>query len=222
MQNTQVKAPEDRKRLYKQDSSALESSKDPMIQLVLLVDSEARAVRKIIETQDEIKRQAYGDIASARFAVQGSSTYPDATFTLRLAFGEAKGYDEGGQRVPFQTLLSGLYERAAEHEQRPPFNIPPLWEERKNRIDPETPYNFVSTADIIGGNSGSPVINRKGEVVGLIFDGNIYSLVLDFAYTDEKARAISVHSKAITEALEKVYGATDLAAEILGKNRLGH
>src|SRR5690606_30302220 len=134
----------------------------------------------------------------------GSGTYPDATFTLRLAFGEAKGYEESGRQIPFQTTFAGLYERASARKFQPPFDLPARWLDRKEALDLDTPYNFVCTADIIGGNSGSPVLNRKGEFVGIIFDGNIYSLVLDFIYTDEKARAVSVHSRSIVEALRKI------------------
>src|SRR5262249_26176054 len=152
---------------------------------------------KVIEAQDEVKRQAYAQIASAKFAVEGTSTYPDATFTLRLAFGVVKGYEENGKKIPFETTFAGLYERSKEHDNRSPFDLPPRWVERKDRIDLKTPFNFVCTADIIGGNSGSPVINKDAEVVGLIFDGNIQSLVLDFIFTEERARAVSVHSQAI-------------------------
>jgi hypothetical protein len=170
-----------------------------------------------LEAQDEIKRQAYGEIAAAKFDVQGANTYPDATFTLRLAFGQAKGYEEDGKQIPYQSVFSGLYERAKEHNNQPPFDLPPRWAERKDKLDLNTPFNFVTTADIIGGNSGSPTINKNGEVIGLIFDGNIYSLVLDFAYTDVKARAVSVHTRAITEALRKVYDAPELVKELVGK-----
>jgi hypothetical protein len=213
---TKVKSIEVRKQLYKEEPDFFRKSDDAMIQLALLIDSPARAVRKIIEAQDEIKRQAYGEIATAKFAIQGSSSYPDATFTLRLAFGQAKGYEEDGKQIPFQTTFAGLYDRAAEHKNQPPFDLPPRWVHRKNSLDMSTPYNFVSTADIIGGNSGSPTLNKNGEFVGIIFDGNIYSLVLDFAYTETKARALSVHSKSITEALLRVYEAPELVSELLG------
>jgi hypothetical protein len=188
-----------------------------MVKLVLLIDEEARALRKTIEAQDENKRQAYGEIAAAKFAVEGANTYPDATFTLRLAFGQARGYEEDGKQIPYQTVFAGLYERAAEHNNLPPFDLPPKWVERKEKLDLNTPFNFVTTADIIGGNSGSPTINKNGEVVGLIFDGNIYSLVLDFAYTDVKARALSVHTRSITESLRKVYDAPALVKELTGE-----
>ena len=124
------------------------------------------------------------------------------------------GYEENGKKVPAFTTFAGLYERSTEQKNKPPFDLPELWQKRKDKIDLKTPYNFVSTADIIGGNSGSPVINKEGEVVGLIFDGSIQSLVLDFAYSDKEARAVSVCSQAITEALLKVYDAPKLANEL--------
>jgi len=206
-----------RKKLYKGGASAVEAAMDPMIDLARLIDAAARAVRKIIETQNEAKQQAHGQISRARFAIEGTSGYPDATFTLRLAYGAVKGYDEDGKQIPFQTTFAGLYERAGEHHNKPPFDLPPRWIERKRRLDLNTPFNFVSTADIIGGNSGSPVINLNAELVGIIFDGNIHSLVLDFLFTEEKARAVSVHSQGIVEALRKVYDARDLADELTGK-----
>ena len=149
--------------------------------------------------------------------MEGTNAYPDATFTLRLAFGTVKGYQENGKGVPFETTFAGLYERSAEHHDKAPFNLPPRWVEHKDKLNLGTPLNFVCTADIIGGNSGSPVVNREGEVVGLIFDGNIQSLVLDFIYTDEQARAVAVASQGIVEALRKVYDANDLADELTGK-----
>jgi len=208
-----------RKRLYAGTPADVEAAHDPMIELVTLIDSDARAVRKIFEAKDEIKRQAHAKIAQARFALEKTGSYPDATFTLRLAFGAVKGYEENGCAIPFQTTFVGLYERAAAHHYMPPFDLPQRWINRKGKLNLNTPFNFVSTADIIGGNSGSPVINRRGEFVGIIFDGNIQSLVLDFAYTDVQARAVSVNSQAIIEALRKVYDAGKLADEIIGKKR---
>ena len=207
-----------RRKLYAGTAADVKGANDPMIELAGMVDSDARAVRKIIETQDEIKRQAYAGIARARFALEKTGSYPDATFTLRLAFGTVTGYEENGQAIPFQTTFAGLYERAASHYYKPPFDLPRLWLDRKSKLNLNTPFNFVSTADIIGGNSGSPVVNRRGEFVGIIFDGNIQSLVLDFAYTDVQARAVSVNSQAIVEALRKVYKAGALADELVGKN----
>ncbi len=169
---------------------------------------------------DEPKRQAHAALAKAQFAMDGDKVYPDATFTLRLAFGTVKGYKEDGKDVPAFTTFDGLYERSARSRAtRAPFELPKRWVERKDKLDLKTPFNFVCTADIIGGNSGSPVVNRNGEVVGLIFDGNIQSLVLDFIYDDTIARAVSVDSRAIVEALRKVYDANDLADELTGKGK---
>ena len=209
-----------RRKLYSGTIADVQAAHDPMIELARLVDPNARNVRKIIETQNEIKQQAHAKIAQARFALEKTRPYPDATFTLRLSFGTAIGYEENGQMIPFQTTFAGLYKRAAEHLYKPPFDLPQRWINRKNKLNLNTPLNFVSTADIIGGNSGSPVVNRQGEFVGIIFDGNIQSLTLDFAYTDVQARAISVNSQAIIEALQKVYGAAKLADEITSRRRL--
>ncbi len=211
---TKVKDVSFRKKLYEGGAAAVDAANDPMIELARLVDPEARAVRKIIETQSEAKQQAHAQIAKARFAIEGTSRYPDATFTLRLAYGQVKGYEEGGKHVPAHTMIAGLYERAAEQQYRPPFDLPKLWLDRKRRLDLKTPFNFVSTADIIGGNSGSPTIDRNGELVGIIFDGNIQSLVLDFVYTDAQARALSVDSRGIIESLRKVYDAKRVVSEL--------
>ena len=203
-----------RRKLYQGGAAAVNAARDPMIDLARLVDSEARSLRKVMEAQGEAKKQAQAKIAAARFALEGTSRYPDATFTLRLAFGTVRGYEESGQHVPGHTTFTGLYERAAEQEYRPPFDLPKIWLDRKPGLELKTPFNFVSTADIIGGNSGSPVIDRQGELVGIIFDGNLQSLVLDFVYTDEQARAVSVDARGIIEALRKVYEAKQLANEL--------
>jgi hypothetical protein len=183
------------------------------------VDGEARELRKSVEAQDEIKQQAQAAIAKARFALEGTSRYPDATFTLRLAFGPVKGYEENGQKVAPFTTLAGLYERSAAMKNREPFDLPPRWVKKKSSLDLSTPYNFITTADIIGGNSGSPVVNRAGEFVGIIFDGNLPSLVLDFAYEDTQARALSVDARAIIEALNEVYGAKNVVRELKSGRR---
>jgi hypothetical protein len=207
-----------RKKLYEGGRKAVDASNDPMIALARLIDPAARAVRKTMETEvEEVSRQAYAQIARAKYAIEGASTYPDATFTLRLAFGVVRGYEQNSEQIPFETTFGGLYLRAKEHQNHPPFDLPPRWVERKDKLDLNTPYNFVNTADIIGGNSGSPVINRNAEVVGLIFDGNIQSLVLDFMYTEKQARAVAVHSRGIVEALRKVYDAGALADELTNK-----
>jgi hypothetical protein len=208
-----------RKRLYEGGASAVSAANDPMIELARIVDADARALRKVSEEQDEAKQQAHAAIARARNALPGNTGYPDATFTLRLAFGTVKGYEEDGKPVPALTTYAGLYGRAKEMKNQPPFDLPPLWVKRKSRLDLKTPFNFVSTDDIIGGNSGSPVVNRAGEFVGIIFDGNLQSLPWDYVYSDKQGRAISVHSAAILEALDKVFGAKELARELLNGRR---
>ncbi len=203
-----------RKSLYEKGASAVKAAGDPMIKLARLVDEEARAVRKVIEAQGEAKQQAHAQIAKLRFAAGGPNRYPDATFTLRLAFGTVSGYEEMGRSIAPHTIYAGLYERAAEHENTPPFHLPDIWQEHRGRLNLQTPLNFVSTVDIIGGNSGSPVLDRKGELVGIIFDGNIYSLVWDFVYTTERARAVSVDARGILEGLRGVYQADWLVREL--------
>jgi hypothetical protein len=208
-----------RRQFYQGGQLAIDPAKDSMIELARLVDPEARAVRKVVEAQREATRQAHAQIGKARYALEGASKYPDATGTLRLAFGVVKGYEEEGRQVPFETTFAGLYARATGQNYRPPFDLPPRWLARRKKLKLETPLNFVCTADIIGGNSGSPVVNRQGQFVGIIFDGNIQSLTEDFLYTEEQSRALAVHSSAIIEALEKVYDARPLADELLGKRQ---
>jgi len=205
-----------RKKLYEGGKEAVDAAKDPMIELARIIDKPARDVRKAVEAQSEIKQQAYAQIAKAKVAIEGTNNYPDATFSPRLAFGVVKGYEENGKHVPFETTFAGLYERSKNNNNKSPFDLPERWEKCKDKLDLKTPFNFVCTADIIGGNSGSPVVNRKGEFVGIIFDGNIQSLVLDFVYTEDQARALAVHSRGIIEALRKVYDAGPLADEITG------
>ncbi len=215
--NSKVKDVTVRKQLLTGGQAAIDASPDPMIELARLVDEPAREARKVYEAQDEIKQQAYADIAKVRFAIEGTSNYPDATFTLRLSYGPVKGYEENGKQIPALTTVAGLYERGAEHKNQGPFEIPNRWLDRKSKLNPHTPFNFVSTADIIGGNSGSPVVNKNNEFVGIIFDGNIQSLVLDCIYTEKRARAVSVDSAIISEAIRKVYDAGPLMDEIEGK-----
>lgn len=217
---SKLKDVNERKRLYKEGTKAITASKDPILLLALAVDAESRKIRKRMELEvEEPKRQAYAEIAKVKFALEGTSTYPDATFTLRLAFGTVKGYEENGKKVPAETYYSGLYERSTEHMNKSPFDLPQRWIDKKGKLDMKVPLNFVCTADIIGGNSGSPVVNKDAEVIGLIFDGNIQSLVLDFAFTEEQGRAVSVHSQGMIEALRKVYEATNVADELEGKSK---
>ena len=205
-----------RKNLYTKGAAALQAAHDPMIDLARLVDTPARDARKIHDAQEEIKKQAYSEIAKARFTIEGTGSYPDATFTLRLSYGTVRGYEQDGKQVPAFTHFAGLYQRSAEHDNKPPFDLPQRWIDKKSNLNLSTKFNFVYDADIIGGNSGSPVVNKANEFVGIIFDGNIQSLVLDCIFTDKQARAVSVDSAAITEALRKVYDAGALADELEG------
>ena len=216
---TQVRDVAFRKKLYEGRAAAVAAAKDPLIEVARIIDTEARNLRKIMETQEEIKQQAQAIIGKARFAVEGTNTYPDATFTLRLSYGPVAGYEENGVKVPAMTTFGGLYARSAEQDNKPPFDLPPRWVAKKSALDLSVPYNFVSTADIIGGNSGSPIINKAGEFVGIIFDGNIQSLVGDFGYEDVQSRALSVHSAGILEALKKVYEVPVLVSELVKGKR---
>jgi hypothetical protein len=209
-----------RKKIAEGGSGAIAMTDDAMIKLALAVDADARAVRKRREDEVEgVQTAQYALIARAMFEELGETVYPDATFTLRLAFGTVKGYEQDGKTIPAFTTIGGAFAHAEAHGNTPPYELPPSWirAKRERRLRLDVPLNFVSTADIIGGNSGSPVVNRRNEVVGLIFDGNIQSLVLDFGYDDKQARAVSVDSRAIVEALRAVYDAADLAKELTGR-----
>ena len=213
--------PDTRRALYDGGAAAVAASTDPMLGLARIVDEESRSLRKIVEAAGETKRQAHAEITQAVFASEGEGVYPDATFTLRLAYGTVKGYEDAGKQVPAITTYAGLFERARSKGDTPPFDLPPRWQKLRPTLEHDaaflkTPFNFVSTADIIGGNSGSPVVNTAGELVGLIFDGNIQSLVLDIAYDDTQARAVSVDAAGILAALRTVYAADALVAELLG------
>ena len=203
-----------RKQLYEGGAGAVTAAHDPMIELARLIDPASRALRKVSDEQNETKPQAHAAIARARNALLGNAGYPDATFTLRLSFGTVKGYEEDGKPVPAITTMAGIYQRAKEMNNRVPFDLPPLWEKRKSKLNLNTALNFVSTDDIIGGNSGSPVVNRANEFVGIIFDGNLEGLPWDYAFSDKQGRATSVASPAILEALSKVYQTKDLVREL--------
>jgi hypothetical protein len=215
---TQLADIEERHRLATGGQAAIESSHDAMIELARHVDADARAVRKTHEDHVEgVETANYALIAKAIFDDKGDSVYPDATFTLRLAFGVVKGYELDGKPIPPYTTIGGAFEHAKAHGNAPPYELPRSWIEARNKgaLRLETPLNFISTADIIGGNSGSPVVNRNNQIVGLIFDGNIQSLVLDFGYDDRLARALAVDSRGIIEAIRSVYHADRLADELM-------
>ncbi|MCL2304417.1 MAG: S46 family peptidase [Planctomycetaceae bacterium] len=206
----------ERKRLIEGGIAAIEASDDPMIQYVLELEPSVRALRKVYEERFEAPlEKAYTELARKRFEEFGTNIYPDATFTLRLSYGTVKGYtNDDGTYVEPITNIAGMYKRAEEHKFTPPFAPPQSWKDGREKLDPATPFNLATTNDIIGGNSGSPLINTDGEVVGLVFDGNIYSLSNNFIYTDTQSRCVSVHSAVIVEALRKIYGADKLADEL--------
>jgi hypothetical protein len=208
-----------RKQLYQGGAAAVQASTDPLIVLMRTIDPDARAVRKQYEDQvDSVERRDGTTIAKARFEKGGFTEQPDATFTLRLSYGAVRGYDENGKHIPYFTTVAGAFQHAAEHDNKPPYNLPQSWISAKTKLKLNTPLNYVSTADIIGGNSGSPAVNKKGEVVGIIFDGNIQSLVWNFFYDDKQARAVHVDSRGILEALRHIYGANGLADELTGQS----
>ncbi len=212
---TKLKDPEFRKQLAAGGVKAIEESTDPMIVLARSVDQEARDVRQRYENEViGVERTSYSKIARALFETEGTKLYPDATFTLRLSYGAVKGYMENGKKVEPFTTFGGLYERATKFNEKFPYNLAPRWTEKKSALSLKTPYNFVSTNDIIGGNSGSPTINKEGELVGLIFDGNIQSLVGNFYYDEAVNRAISVDSRGMLEVLRKVFDAKEIADEL--------
>lgn len=202
-----------RRALWEGGADAIAKSDDPMIALARAVDPAARELRARYEREVQaVTQQAAEKIARARFAQLGTGVYPDATFSLRLSYGAVQGWEWGGQTVPSMTYIRGLYERATGSD---PYKLAPSWESSREKLNLDLPMNFVSTNDIIGGNSGSPVINAKAEVVGLVFDGNIHSLGGAFWYDARINRSVSVHSAAMIEALRKVYDANHLADEIL-------
>lgn len=212
---TKLKDVAARKELAAGGSKAIADSTDPMIVLARTIDPKARELRKRFESEvSAVERANYAKIARARFDTEGTKLYPDATFTLRLSYGTVKGYMENGKRVTPFTTLGGLYQRSTNFKAEFPYNLPPRWLEKKSAVNLSTPFNFVSTDDIIGGNSGSPTINKDAELVGLIFDGNIQSLVGDYIYDESVNRAISVDVRAMTEVLRKVFDANEIADEL--------
>jgi hypothetical protein len=218
IRGTKLTDPAARKALAEGGEAAVSASTDPLVVLARKADPFFRELRKQFEEDVEsVTTAAEEKIAKARFEIYGKSVYPDATFTLRLAYGTVKGYAMNGTKAPSKTTFYGLYDRSASFDNKPPFNLMPRFVQRKDKVNMSTPLDFVATADIIGGNSGSPVINKNGEFVGIIFDGNIESLTGNFVYLEESNRAVAVHSAAIIEALRKLYDAPLLAAELEGK-----
>jgi hypothetical protein len=200
-----------------EDAWAGKQAKDAMVNLVLEIEDQARFLRQSYETNvEEPERQAYAALSNARFQLDGLTVPPDATFTLRLAFGQVKGYHDVTP-LPNHTQFGDAFARAEKQKYRAPFELPKSWLTNKEKVDPKTPFNFAATSDTIGGNSGSPVLNRTGELVGLNFDRNRHGLVRNYVYTDTQARHVSVHCRAVLEALDKIYDSRDLLKELRGK-----
>ena len=214
---TRITDTEIRNLLQAGGKATIDISTDPMVVLARSLEADAQAVTKRFDAEvTAVQAAAYPKIGEAVFVVDGPKAYPDATGTLRLSYGTVKGYVEDGRKVPPYTVTAGLYERAAQHGGQPDYALAPKWVEAKPALDPKTPFNFASTNDIVGGNSGSAVVNRKGEIVGLVFDGNIQMLPGYFVYEETVNRAVSVDSRIVLESLRKVYKADALANEIAG------
>ena len=208
IRGTRLKSNQERQRLLSLSETDLLNTSDAMIQFANTADAIARELRAKFEVEvREVERVAYGEIAKARFAIYGDSVYPDATFSARLTFGVVRGLEDNGVQIPPFTTIGGKFDREAEHGGKEPFSISASWHNAKNsgRLDLNVPYNFVSTADIIGGNSGSPVVNRNGELVGLVFDGNIHSLLGNYFFDERVNRAVSVDVRAMLHTLNVVY-----------------
>ncbi|HUU36860.1 MAG TPA: S46 family peptidase [Candidatus Desulfaltia sp.] len=215
---TKLKDIEVRKKYMQAKPEEIYLSLDPMIKLALLVDPVSRGLRARYENEvTSVEARNGALLARALFKLKGTSVPPDATGTPRLSFGVVKGYVENGQKVPFQTTFKGLYEKSEKNGNQPPYELAPSFLQKKSALKLSLPLNFVATVDSIGGNSGSPVVNRNGEVVGVLFDGNIQSLPNNFVYTEDIPRSVMVHGQGIIEALLKVYEATALVDELLGK-----
>ncbi len=213
---TKLSSVDERKAFSKLSTpEMMQHQSDSMINLVKLIDEQARDLRKQFEESvEEPERQCYSTIANAKFAVFGTNIAPDATFTLRLAFGKVGGYEVEGKQLNYCTTFQGVFDRNKENGGVEPFDLPTRWTDGKSKLDLSTPFNFVSTADTIGGNSGSPVVNATGEFVGINFDRNRHGLVRNFVYTDVQARHIAVHSNAIRESLSKLYDVKPLLDEL--------
>jgi hypothetical protein len=206
-----------RKELLDGGEAAIAASNDPMIVLARKIDPILRASIKWNEDNVQGVEQAAGEkLGRARFAAYGKTTYPDATFTLRLGYGTAKGYAMNGTKAPYKTTFYGLYDRANSFNFEGPFDLPERYKQGRDKLDLTTPLDFVTTCDVVGGNSGSPVINKEAELVGLIFDGNIESLAGDYVYDENSNRSVAVHSAAMIHALRTLYDAGKLADELEG------
>ncbi|NDH04654.1 S46 family peptidase [bacterium] len=210
--------PDERRKLVDGGKQAVLASNDPLIVLARAIDAKSRELRQRYEEEvEEPERQAYSDIARIRFKALGKNVAPDATFTLRLAFGIARGYQLDDKEIPFQTTYKSLFDRHNLMQGKLPFDLPERWLKNRDKLNLSTPLNFASTADTIGGNSGSPVLNREGELIGVNFDRNRHGLVRNFVYTDVQARHIAVHTQGILESLRTIYQANDLIRELTSR-----
>jgi hypothetical protein len=220
IENTRLDDVAVRKQLYSGGVTAIDASTDPLIVLARSVDPDARAVRKIYDDQvDAVERQEGAKIAKARFSEAGFNDPPDATFTLRLAYGAVRGYSENDKQIPYFTTFAGAYQHAADHGSQPPYRLPDRWTTSQSKLNLQTPLDFVATADTIGGNSGSPIVNQEGEIVGVNFDRNMQALPRNFFFDDKQGRNVSVDVRGIQEALRNLYGATALADELIAGHR---
>jgi hypothetical protein len=202
--------------LYQGGQVAIDAAADPMIQLLRQIDPVTRATRKDVEDHvDSVVRRNGALVAKARFALYGMDAAPDATGTLRLSYGAVKSYTENGKRVPFYTTFRGAFEHEAAHQAKPPYVLPASYHRAKDKLDLNTVLDTVNTGDSIGGNSGSPVVNRKGEVIGILFDGNIQSLPWNFQFDEEIGRSVLTDTRGVIEALRKIYNAQPLADELV-------
>ena len=218
MSGTKLAHPQFRKQLAEGGQAAVHACTDPEIVLARKLDPLRRETIKWFQDNVQSVESRGGELlGKARFAVYGNATYPDATFTLRLSYGQVKGYPMNGTIAPPHTTFYGLYDRANGFDFKPPFELPARYRNAQSKLNLATPFDFVTTNDVVGGNSGSPVINREGDIVGLVFDGNIESLVGDFVYDETTNRTGSVSTAAMIEALRKLYGTEKLLAEITGR-----